>query len=67
MADIFVAAGDVKTGEKVRLGKKIVRKITVSIVKIQSQTRMGLLLKFKTFLFSCCKGSTILNTRLCLK
>ena len=29
--------------------------------------RMGLLLKFKTFLFSCCKGSTILNTRLCLK
>ena len=34
VADIFVAAGDVKTGEKVRLGKKIVRKITVRIVKI---------------------------------
>ena len=40
VADIFVAAGDIKTGEKVRLGKKIVRKITVSIVKIQSQTKV---------------------------
>ena len=40
VADIFVAAGDVKTGEKVRLGKKIVRKITVRTVKIQLQTKV---------------------------
>ena len=34
VADIFVAAGDIKTGEKVRLGKKILRKITVRFINI---------------------------------